>query len=191
MRLTETTPVWARWLLALSLLFNLGFLTAFSVRWACSHWRGGEKTSAGDCPLYEQLRLEPGQRARAEQEKKRLMQDVRRLQHRLAGEREALMTLLLSPEPDSAAVDRRLARICETQAAVQRRVVDHFLAERRELSPAQRQAFQEVIRGWVCPRVGGGTIGDACAPGCGDRPPAAGPAPETAPAARKSDSTSQ
>ena len=187
MRLTETTPVWARWLLALSLLFNLGFLTAFSVRWACSRMCGGATPAAGNCPLYEQLRLEPGQRARAEQEKKRLMQDVRQLQHRLAGEREALMGLLLSPEPDPAAIDRQLTRIADAQAAVQRRVVDHFLTERRELTPAQRQAFQEVIRGWVCPRVGGGTVGDACATGCGDCPSAAGAAPEAAPSSRESD----
>ena len=187
MRLMETTPAWARWLLALSLLFNLGFLTAFSVRWACGRMCGEPKAAAGNCPLYEQLRLEPGQRARAEQEKRRLMQDVRQFQSRLAGDREALMGLLLSAEPDAAAIDRQLGRISEAQAAVQRRVIDHFLAERRELTPAQRQAFQEVIRGWVCPRVGAGALGDACAAGCGDCPSAAGAAPEAAPSPRKSD----
>lgn len=183
MRLMEISPGWARWLLALSLLFNLGFLTAFSVRWACSRMCGEPRTAAGNCPLYEQLRLEPGQRARAEQERQRLMHDVRQLQAHLAGDREALMDLLLSPEPDSASIDRQLAQISEAQAAVQRRVVDHFLAERRELTPAQRQAFQEVIRGWVCPRVGAGTLGDACGAACGD----CGPAAEAAPSSRKSD----
>jgi hypothetical protein len=185
MRLMESTPAWARWLLALSLLFNLGFLTAFSVRWACDRMCAQPKAAGGNCPLYEQLRLEPGQRARAEQEKRRLMQDVRQFQSRLAGDREALMGLLLSPEPDPAVIDRQLARISESQAAVQRRVVDHFLAERRELTPAQRQAFQEVIRGWVCPRVGGGTLEDACAAECGDCGPAT--APESATPSRKSD----
>lgn len=184
MRLMETSPAWARWLLALSLLFNLGFLTAFSVRWACSRMCGTAKSPAGNCLLFDTLRLEPGQRARAEQEKQRLIQDVQQLQDRLSGEREALMGLLLSPEPDPAAIDRQLDRISQAQAAVQRRVVDHFLAERRELTPAQRQAFQEVIRGWVCPRVGGGTVGDACAAACGN---CGSEAPETAPASRKSD----
>lgn len=182
MRLMETAPAWARWLLALSLLFNLGFLTAFSVRWACSRVCGQAK-SAGSCLLFDQLRLEPGQRARAEQEKKRLMQDIRQLQGRLSSEREALMGLLMSPEPDLAAIDRQLARISGAQSAVQRRVVDHFLDERRELTPAQRQAFQEVIRGWVCPRVGGGTVEDACAAACGDCAPATAPATSS----RKSD----
>lgn len=185
MRRMDAIPVWARWLLGLSLLFNLGFLTAFSVRWTCNRLCGEAKTPAAGCLLYDRLRLEPGQRARAEQEKMRLMQDIRQLQGRLSGERETLMGLLLSPEPDPAAIDRQLARISEAQAAVQRRVVGHFLAERRELTPAQRQAFQEVIRGWVCPRVGGGTVGDACAGACGDCGPAA--APETAPPSRKSD----
>jgi len=187
MRLMQNSPAWARWLLALSLLFNLGFLTAFSVRWACSRMCGEPKAAAGNCPLYEQLRLEPGQRARAEQERRRLMHDVRQLQARLAGDREALMGLLLSPEPDPAAIDGQLARISAAQAAVQRRVVDHFLAERRELTPAQRQAFQEVIRGWVCPRVGAGALGDACAAGCGDCGPAAVPAAKAEPSSRKSD----
>jgi hypothetical protein len=164
----HATFPWTRWVLALSLLFNAGFLTAFTVQWVC-HRPGEDRMAAGEpCRLYSHLHLSPEQQARADRERRRLLADVGRLQQRLAVEREALMALLLSPDPDPPAIQGQLARISEAQTAVQQRVIDHYLAERRQLPPEQRQAFQSVIRTWVCPRVGGGLAGEACGIGCGD-----------------------
>lgn len=162
------TSSWLRWVLALSLLFNLGFLTAFSVQWVCRTYCRQAEVPGESCQLYDHLHLTSEQRARADQARQRLLTDVGHLQQRLAAERKALMTLLLAPEPDSPAIQAQLERIVQAQSAVQRRVIDHFLTERRQLPPEQREAFQNVIRTWVCPRVGGGLAGDACGTECED-----------------------
>jgi Spy/CpxP family protein refolding chaperone len=59
--------------------------------------------------------------------------------------RGELAELLKTDAPDRARIDAVLARIAESQAALQRRVVEQALSVRAVLRPEQRPAFEELM----------------------------------------------
>ena len=59
--------------------------------------------------------------------------------------RGELAELLKTDSPDRARIDAVLARIAETQSALQRRVVEQAISVRAVLRPDQRPAFEELM----------------------------------------------
>jgi len=74
--------------------------------------------------------------------------------------RGELADLLKTDAPDRARIDAVLARIAESQSALQRRVVEQALSVRAVLRPDQRPAFEELmtknLRAGVPMQRGGG-----------------------------------
>jgi len=95
--------------------------------------------------LFSRVALDPGQRERILALRASLLQDRARQASELEGLRGALADQLVRSPDDGGALTVALSRIEETQAAFQRRVVEHVLAVRSVLRPEQRPAFEEIV----------------------------------------------
>ncbi len=95
--------------------------------------------------LFSRVAVDPGQRERIRALRASLLQDRARQASELEGLRGALADQLVRAPENGEALTLALSRIEETQAAFQRRVVEHVIAVRSVLRPEQRPAFEEIV----------------------------------------------
>jgi Spy/CpxP family protein refolding chaperone len=83
----------------------------------------------------------------------------------LTARQAKLMEVLRKPDPGRAEVDRALDAVSETQAALQRAVVDHLLALKSVLTADQQKALFDSLGRHLCGCAGPGMSAAACQPG--------------------------
>ncbi len=160
-----TSGIWL--LIIVSLAFNVGFgstLAVQKVRQMCAGRCGGTGMGPALCQshLFDSIDLSPEQKQQFTAAQEALMADMAVLRDELSAERAKLGELLTADTPDRDAIQAQLDRISALQRRVQERVVEHLLSQRKQLSPAQRTQYDELISKRICPCGGSGT-GKPCA----------------------------
>jgi Spy/CpxP family protein refolding chaperone len=124
---------------------NLGFLGT-----AAYYWRGWhqhpESSHASEGMLHKELQLSDVQAQQFDRLRTDLQKEIEGPRAEMRELRKSFLELLASPEPDRAAIERHLAEMSRVQSRIQRAVADHFLAEKRLLSPAQQAKFLDMLR---------------------------------------------
>ena len=140
-----------RSLLALSLAANVAVLVV-AVR--------AQAASPMGIPLFSKLSVDAAQREQILTLRQDFLAFRAANYARTDALRGELAELLKTDAPDRARIDVVLAQIAESQAALQRRVVDQALSVRAVLRPEQRPAFEELmsqqLRAGVPMQRGGG-----------------------------------
>jgi uncharacterized membrane protein len=165
-----------RWILAVSIVFNLCFLAAYALGQARTKLRPMSQKPLTDLPA--DLQLSPDQRNAYREDCARVFVQVEPLQKEMAVGRQALMDLVMADKPDETAISAQLDAIAGLQRKVQSLVIAHILKEKTSLRPEQRDAFNRMLKQRLCPKafgerdVLGGPMGNGC-PGAdkGDMPP--------------------
>jgi len=165
-----------RWLLAVSIVFNLCFVAAYAF--------GQIRTKL--CPMSQKpltdlpadLQLPPEQQKAIREDCARVFAQVEPLQKEMATRRQNLMDLVVADQPDDEAVSAQLDAIAGLQRKAQSLVIAHILKEKSSLNPEQREAFNRMLRQRFCPKAfgGRGALGGPMGNGCagadkGDMPP--------------------
>lgn len=122
------------YLLALSVLFNLGAVlaTAYQVH---------RHASAGPADIASQLQLDPDQARRWKELEAPFTAELDAEWQEIGRRREALIHAIFAAQPDPQAIEANRAAIAELQARQQRRVIEQLLRERELLQPQQREAL--------------------------------------------------
>jgi hypothetical protein len=132
-------------------------------------------TQPGPChPLAQCLTLDPERRARIEALDPTFFDDLAALREKLADDRRELAGLLESPESTNDDIRACVERSIETHNRLERRVLEHLLLVRPELTLAEQkrlfQSISERIREHG-PRFGRHRGPDSERPGPGAGPP--------------------
>lgn len=135
-----------KWLLAISLSLNAGFLVAVVV----DQIRAvappvGPAATPVDLPDYLQLNAQ--QRLRWQQIEEEFLRDLSANWQQIRAQREALVRQIFSANPERSAIDAQQARIAALQDQQQRRVIVQLLAERDLLDSQQRQKLMTLLLG--------------------------------------------
>lgn len=129
----------------------------------------GQASSPMGLPLLSKVSPDPQQREKIMALRKDFLAFRQANFEKTDALRGELADLLKADAPDRARIDGVLAQIAESQAALQRRVVEQVLSVRGVLRPDQRQAFEEVmttqLRAGVPLQRNGGQDPDAGASG--------------------------
>lgn len=126
------------YLLALSVLFNLGAVAAA----AYQAYRGAAGETV-DIPRV--LRLDAPQEQRWKQLELSFVADLDAHWREIGREREALIRQVFAPAPDARAIEARRSRIAALQSEQQRRVIEQLLREKELLTPAQREDLMALL----------------------------------------------
>ncbi len=97
-------------------------------------------------PLYEALHLSRAQLERFKPERDRFHAFIDTQGQVIKQRQLELLTLLAAPRPDRRAIDAKQEEIRRLQRQMQTRVIDHFLAESKIFTPAQRAQFFAIIK---------------------------------------------
>ena len=122
--------------LALSLAAN-GAVLVMSVR--------AQAASPAGIPLFSRVAVDAAQREQVLKLRKGFHAFRAENYARTDALRAQLAELLKTDAPDRARIDAVLAQISESQAALQRRVVEQAISVRALLRPEQRPAFEELM----------------------------------------------
>lgn len=125
------------YLLALSLLLNLGVLGA-----AAFQWRGG-LAAAPD--VASQLELDADQQRRWERLERSFVAELDAGWREVAQHRERLIREVFGEAPDAARIEAERARIAQLQAAQQKLVLAQFMREREILTAPQRDKLVQLL----------------------------------------------
>lgn len=156
MTMLPTRDNWRTWALVVSLGFNVGFVTAFSVGQYRHHWGRGETEEASSLPsLRDELNLTAEQREQMERLSRGLFEELDQLQRELGTQEEQLARMLAGPEIDQTLISSELDKIAAIQRTVQQKILLNLLEQRRLLRPEQREIFNQVIRRHINPRGNG------------------------------------
>lgn len=140
-----------RWLVAALLLLTVVNLSAFSsLAWRRWHKRSQQPiccaATEGNKILQHRLQLSSGQAAAVDTLRRAFASQARLCASAMEGERVTLTQELLKPQPDSAVIATILGRISTHHAELQRRSVDHLLAQKTVLTEEQqRQLFSLIL----------------------------------------------
>ena len=97
-------------------------------------------------PLFLQLDLTPGQLTRFEAERDKFRERLQELGREIKTKQIELIDLLGAAPPDQKEIERKQEEIQLLQAAVQDRVIVHFLQESSLLTAEQRARFFDLIK---------------------------------------------
>lgn len=125
------------YLLALSVLFNLGALAAAGYQ----SLRSEQQTT--DIPKV--LALDAGQARRWKELDAAFVSELDSGWREIGHQRETLIRAVFADQPDPNAIEATRARIAELQANQQRRVIAQLLQEKQLLAPAQREALMKLL----------------------------------------------
>lgn len=136
-------PVW-KWLLAVSLSLNLGFIAVVLINQAKSL---PQANTAQQSPLNlpDYLQLNAQQRLRWQQLEPAFLQDIAVNWGEIRKHREALVRHIFSATPERALINAEQARIAALQDAQQQRVIEQLLAERDLLDDRQRAMLMRLL----------------------------------------------
>ena len=166
-----------RWILVVSLVFNLCFVAAYAFGQIRTRLCPMSKKPITD--ITAELQLPPGQQKAIREDCDRVFAQVEPLQKEMAAKRQILMDLVLADAPDDAAISAELDAIAGLQRKAQSLVIAHIVREKGTLQPQQREAFNRMLRQRFCPKamggrgVLGGPMGGGC-PGAGEPESASG-----------------
>ena len=129
-------------LLVVSVGLNAGLLLAL-------FGRGHHRPPQGPPDWGRELGLSAEQQQAFDQAREKLMAALDSRRDAMQAEHEKLSAELLAEHPDRAAIDACLDRAAALQREQQADVVEHVLAVRELLTPAQRQEFVQRVLGPV------------------------------------------
>ncbi len=131
-----------------SAALNVAFVAIWLVH-AAAPTEMGTDTSDREgvwCPLHRELNVTPEQWAEIEPRLVAFQASVCELLEQADAIRLEVIDLLAAPEPDRDAIRARQDAILATKRAIQAKVVDHLLAEKRTLEPDQQIRLFELLR---------------------------------------------
>jgi Spy/CpxP family protein refolding chaperone len=129
--------------LGLLIVVNVAALLTLGYgRW-CTH-HGGRTAELGGA--HKELGLTAVQEAQIAPLRSAFHAELARLRPALRAKREELVRLLAAPEPDRAQVNEVVKQINSLQAELQNAVLEHLLAEKKILTPAQQEKFISILR---------------------------------------------
>jgi len=126
------------YLLALSVLFNLGAVVATA--WQVHRGSGEEPAE-----IPQVLRLDVAQSQRWKELERSFVAELDAQWREIGREREALIRQVFAATPDARAVEASRARIAALQADQQRRVIEQLLREKELLTPGQREELMKLL----------------------------------------------
>jgi Spy/CpxP family protein refolding chaperone len=157
-----------RGILAVLLVVSLGVNIGFLVHW---FWPKNKTVPARLAPsdrsgwhassIRRDLDLNPGQVRQMENERRRVMDQVRPLQDELRSKRRELLRLLKQSSLPEAELDAALAEIARLQAAVEKMFVLHSHHVRGFFTPEQLGKYEAFFENGLCP---GMLHAENCAP---------------------------
>jgi len=155
-----------RWVLAVSLAFNLCFVGAFAFGQIRTRLFPVSQGPLTDLPPDFPLPAEKQQAIR--EDCARIFTQVEPIHKEMAAQRQHLMDLVLADTPDQEAISAQLDSITALQRKAQALVIAHILKEKSLLVPEQREAFERMLRKRLCPRAfgGRGAFGGPMGSGC-------------------------
>ena len=165
MRLIINKEMLPWWLLIISLAFNVGFGSTYTIRSytpgvsATGNPKGIGRGTMSMVLAHEGLNLSSVQEAQIQQINENLLTKINSYRWEIGDARVTLAELLSQPELDQEAVATQLDVISAIQRDAQQLVIDHLLQEREILHPDQIDAFNKIIKNCVCPGDGTGGFG--------------------------------
>jgi Spy/CpxP family protein refolding chaperone len=135
-----------RFVLALSLLLNLGTIGAVAYRYAeTGQFPGifGGEAVGENLPDY--LKLSPEQRRQWHALERGFLRELDADWQQIRAHRETMIGEIFSDRPDRSLIEARRAAIARLQARQQQAVIEQLLRERDILEPAQRRALAELL----------------------------------------------
>jgi Spy/CpxP family protein refolding chaperone len=158
----------------LVLLGSLALNAAFVSAWAVSTLRGPRaegpcgKADGVGCPLYRQLEVSPEQWKEIEPRLKAYQDRSREYCLCIDRAKSELIDLVAAPEADRAALEAKQKEILASHQKMQAELVDHLVAEKKILSPAQQARLFGMLKSRGCGGCGSCGTGRGC-PGCGPK----------------------
>lgn len=142
---------WIVWISAFVLFFGFAVVTTYL---CAKHLTAGRHNAPdgvfGAHEWAHSIGLTKEQEKRLEPMEASLKKDVDGMQVKLAQERIALCSLMHNSSGNSKELDAYIQRIGVLEAEQQRRVVQHLMAMRDILTPAQRDQFFAAIMQQIC-----------------------------------------
>jgi len=135
--------VFARRLLAVSLLINLGVLVA--VLGSQLAGDGLPMPSGGQNSLTRDLQLSSQQLQRWHDAEAPFLALLRASSEAIGEQRDRLIRGIFAAETDAAGIEAARMRIAELQGEQQRLVIEQLLREREILEPAQRERLATIL----------------------------------------------
>ncbi|MFZ3126990.1 MAG: periplasmic heavy metal sensor [Rhodoferax sp.] len=136
-----------KWLLAVSLSLNIGFIGAVVFRQAQTPAVPSATTPSPHLNLPDYLQLSGEQRQRWQQLEPAFLHDLTANWREIRSHREALVRAIFAAAPERATIDAQQAQIAALQSAQQQRVITQLLAEREVLNAKQRTRLMELLLG--------------------------------------------
>jgi Spy/CpxP family protein refolding chaperone len=135
--------VFARRLLAVSLLINLGVLVA--VLGSQLAGDGLPMPSGGQTSLTRDLQLSSQQLQRWHDAEAPFLALLRASSEAIGEQRDRLIRGIFAAEADAAGIEAARMRIAELQGEQQRLVIEQLLREREILEPSQREQLASIL----------------------------------------------
>lgn len=140
--------------LILSLGLNLGILATIGRHWFNKREfrKGPGENSWLKRKMQKELNLTEAQVSIMEQDRKNISQEIKSIKEELKSKRIELFTLLDADPVDSVKVDKLIDTISLLQAKIEKTVVGHLAAMKKNLTPEQRQKFKAMMpKGFMAP----------------------------------------
>jgi Spy/CpxP family protein refolding chaperone len=155
-------------ILILSLGLNLGVLATFGRHWINrkEFRKGPGENNWIKKKIKKELNLTDAQVAFMEQDRKNIDQEIKSIRKELRNKRVELFTMLDAEPVDSAKADKLIDTISSLQSKIEKTVVGHLLAMKKNLTPEQQQKFKTIMpKGFMAPPP------NQSGPGKDERPP--------------------
>lgn len=135
----------------LLVLLSVTLNVAFGIGWSVRALRGsaGPEMSPADArtaSLEKQLGLSAEQGRQIESTREAFRQSARSIAGEMNRHRQELLELLAAPEPDRESLRAKQHDIQSGQRQMQELVLEHILAEKQALLPAQQQKYFALLR---------------------------------------------
>ena len=131
-------------------LFGLALGTTYLCARHFAAGQGGSGNIYASHNWAHEIGLSKEQEKQLEPLEKTLQKDLSSIQLKLAQDRMALCSLMRQEPADTKELDTYITRVAQLEAEQQRRVVQHLLAMRDILTPAQKDKFFSAIMQGIC-----------------------------------------
>jgi len=128
-----------------SLILNVVFVGIFAAQ-TIPIFRGDRKAAELMKPVFLQLDLTAEQLARFKSDRDKFMRELHEMAQVVGKKRIELVDLLAASTPDERAIKMKQEQIQRLQAAIQDRVIVHWIQESSLLNPSQRAHFFRLIK---------------------------------------------
>ena len=138
-------------LVVLSVALNLAFVGTWAAHVIREHahhgaWFVDKHSEAIWCPLHRQLGVSPEQWKQLEPRLVQFRKSSQAVCQEVTRKRAEMIDLVAASQPDREAITAKQEEIIAGQRRMQSLVIDHLLAERQLLTPAQQTALFDLLR---------------------------------------------